>query len=491
MKQKMKQSITTKIILSFLLLISMLLLGQILFNKFFAVEYSIKENKTELENLFYKIQESYSDEFEVLYDLTEEEDSVKGFSIQIFSSDTLIYSSKNFLELFNNSPILKPNTMPEIIGFSTSEFSITPKAVSIELDDQSGQTLVVNGKFLYEDEYRYVSITKSVESIEASISLFTRSSIIISGIILLIGIIVIIIIARGISLPIKNIETVSQKLSELDFSYKADENTSLKELSSLATSINSMSYSLYSAMYQLKNANMKLQEDIEYQRKMEENRKQFIANVSHEMKTPLALLQLYCENLRNCVDDIDKDEYCEIIVEESQRLDTIVKDMLNVSSIENGFAKIRKEEFHISESCKNIVLTMSPLFQGINLKIDVMPGLRCLGDKKQLEEAMRNYIVNAISHTPENGNIIITLEKEQGKIIFSVYNDGENIPEKELKHIWESFYKSDKSRTRSSSGNAGLGLYIVKIIVENHLGEYSVKNVEKGVVFSFNITTLS
>ncbi|MFI3205652.1 MAG: HAMP domain-containing sensor histidine kinase [Clostridia bacterium] len=479
----MKTTIKSKIIISFCLLILLLLAGQVIFNLFFSKESLIQQTKTEIQSLYNSILNSYSDDEENLYQLTSYGDSINGFSIQIFSEETLIYSSRNPLPFLSETFSSRPQKDSD---FNTSLYQENPSTTSAESITGDGSSIItIFGKFMYEGEYRYVNISKPVESIQDVVNVLTFSSIIISLVILLIGMVVVFIIAKSISKPINDIKSISERVANLDFNTKADENSSSLELSSLAKSINSMSTQLRNSMRDLQNANEKLQEDIEYQKTIDKNRKQFIANISHEMKTPLALLQIYCENLNEDIEGIDKKEYCQIILGETLRMDSIVKDMLNISSIENDFAKSNKNDYDISHSCQSIITYMKPILSNINLIIDIDENIVIYGDKKQLDEAMRNYLNNAVAHV--KSTIKISLKKIENDLVFSVYNDGINIPESELSNIWDSFYKADKSRKRSGSSNAGLGLYIVKIILEKHSGKYAVQNKTDGVEFTFTI----
>lgn len=483
----MKHSIKFKIVLSFTLLIVALLVGQIAFNLLFSKEYYVSKNLSEVEALYESIVEGYSDTTEILYDLTSEADLVGGYSVIVFSESKLIYSSRNTENLYNQVIMQGMSLLGDLDSYSEN-----PVAEEVDLHKDSEQDEIrLLGKFEYDGEYRYIAITKPLQSINESIYLFTNSSIIIALVILIMGTGIIMLIARGLSKPIKDIEVASKNLANLDFSYEANEDASTLEMQNLAKSVNSMSRNLDSFMTQLTTANLKLQEDIEYQKNIEQSRKDFIANISHEMKTPLALLQIYGENLKNNVEGIDREKYCQTILEETERLDGIVKNMLNISAIENGLYKTKKDVFDFSQTAKNTAKNLSPLLEDFNVVLDITPQIKIYGDEKQIEEAMRNYINNAISHTKDGGTIKISLNISGRKAVFAVYNDGENISDTDLENIWESFYKIDKSRTRSGNGNAGLGLYIIRLIMNNHEGEYFINNMLQGVEFGFSITVLS
>ncbi len=482
----MIKTIKGKIIVSFVILMLLMLGGQVVFNLFFSKTYFVEQSKKQLEALFDTIEASYSDDETILYELTESAVSLNGDYIQIFSDEGLIYSSRNTVE---ETPGINGGVNGESrerINFD--EYFKDPEAVEIQIPEEGQSMLMIHGVIDYEGENRYVLISTPVEAIENSIAMFTFSSVIISCFILVFGIIVIVIIAKGITKPIRNIELVSKKMSMLDFSLSADEDTGIVELSNLAESVNSMSQQLQASITSLQQANDKLQHDVDTQKQLDEMRRHFVANVSHEMKTPLALLQIYCENLKNNIDGIDKDEYCNIIIEETGRLDRMVKDMLNVSTIENGLEQMDYEKVNLSEMTEVLMNTLAPILQPYRVVVEVQPDLYINGDSKHIEQAMRNYLMNAVSHTKESEEIRVSLHAKKEEVVFSVYNQGEKIEESDLLHIWESFYKSDKSRTRKIGKNAGLGLYIVKVIIEKHMGHYGTNNKEQGVEFWFSFT---
>ena len=171
-------------------------------------------------------------------------------------------------------------------------------------------------------------MTLQIAAIDNSIAVFTESNIYISLAVLLIGSLFALVVSKTISQPLTNIKAVSKQIAKLDFSCAADEDNSTAELASLAHSINQMSRQLDRNMRDLTAANEQLQKDIEYRKQIEGYRREFIASVSHEMKTPLALLQIYTENLKNNVEGIDRDYYCDTILEETENLSKMVSDIL-------------------------------------------------------------------------------------------------------------------------------------------------------------------
>ncbi len=227
-----------------------------------------------------------------------------------------------------------------------------------------------------------------------------------------------------------------------------------------------------------------MKSDIDTQKKLERMRREFVGNVSHEMKTPLSLLQLYADNLKNNVQSIDKDYYCDTIIEESSKLSEMVSSMLDMSSIESGLSKIELSKISLSGAALDLLTKVAPLTENYNLKIHIEDDIFIDGNLKYIEQAMRNYLSNALEHTCDGDLICVSLSSKDDMAVFSVYNTGQPISELDMPFLWDSFYRADKARVREG-GNAGLGLHIVKTIVLAHGGIYNCQNLDDGVEFSF------
>jgi signal transduction histidine kinase len=284
--------------------------------------------------------------------------------------------------------------------------------------------------------------------------------------------------ARNFSRPIQNITEVARNVALMNFKVRAEENLSTTELRDLSYSINLMADNLKKLISDLQTSNEKLQADFDKQIRLDKMRREFVANVSHELKSPLHLLLMYTENLKNNVDNIDKDYYCNTIIEETNRLNDMVKSLLDLSAIENGLEKMRKETLNLSELSENVISKSNLLFQKATVSASIEKDIFVEGDSRYMEQVIKNYFANAVAHTPENGRILITLMQKENDAIFSVFNEGSTIAEEDILHIWESFYKTDKARTREDETHVGLGLYIVKSIMQAHGGDYGVKNID-------------
>ena len=291
-----------------------------------------------------------------------------------------------------------------------------------------------------------------------------------------------------IAKPLVKINKVATKMAQLDFAEKC-EVKSQDEIGNVASSLNFLSENLDEALTSLRNANKKLEEDIDKERKLEKIRKEFVASVSHELKTPITLIEGYAVGLK---DDIfegkDKDFYLDIIIDETQKMGDLVSEMLDLSHLESGNFKLLKEEFDISQLIKCTLKKYGNLFdeKKANLNMNLIDGVKVYADYKRMEQVLTNFITNALRHVNENGTIYVNMVEEEDKISIEIENTGSSIPEDELPKVWDKFYKVDKSRNRKLGGT-GIGLSIVKNILELHSYPFGALNTDKGVKFYFKV----
>ena len=308
---------------------------------------------------------------------------------------------------------------------------------------------------------------------------------------LIIGIVAAFVLSSYISRPIKQLSNIAERMSELDFDVKYD-GKDKGEIGLLGNSMNNMSKKLEENISQLKAANLELQRDIDKKEKLEQMRTDFLSNVSHELKTPIALIQGYAEGLKEGITDDPEsmDFYCSVIMDEAAKMNDMVKRLLTLNQIEFGEDELVMERFDINELVKSVAsaneLRASQKELKITCDIKDTP-LYVWADEYKVEEVITNYISNAINHCC-NENIIKVavgqIDKENVRV--SVFNTGKNIREEDIDHIWEKFYKVDKARTREYGGN-GIGLSIVKAIVESMGKKCGVNNLPDGVEFWFDL----
>lgn len=296
------------------------------------------------------------------------------------------------------------------------------------------------------------------------------------------------VFTRMITRPLKRINKVAMKMAHLDFSEKCLVNSE-DEIGSLANSLNFLSSELQLSLNSLQSANTKLRRDIDKERKLETMRKEFIADVSHELKTPITLIKGYAEGIKDDMFSKEEVDYSlDVIISESDKMGNLVKDMLELSTLESENIILKTEVCDIGQIIEGTIKRLMPsiLEKNIDVHIDLADNLRLKGDCFKLEQVVTNFLTNAIRHTNIGGHIWIStkVKKEKGFVYFE--NSGGHIEEEALSKIWDKFYKGDKSRSRKLGGT-GLGLSIVKKIVELHKGTYGVKNTEQGVMFYFSV----
>lgn len=293
--------------------------------------------------------------------------------------------------------------------------------------------------------------------------------------------------SNTVAKPLIEMNETAMKMASLDFSSKCSVK-SQDELGSLASSLNTLSENLDESLTSLRKANLKLNEDIEKERKLEMMRKEFTAAVSHELKTPISLIEGYAEALKdNVVEGEDREFYTDVIIDESRKMANLVKDMMDLSQLESGTFKLNMMEFNLSELVRNTVKKFSNPMDNKKISLDLKLDDEAVvvGDADRMEQVVRNMLTNAIRHTESGGMIRILIGSQNG-VKVEIENTGKNIPEDELESIWDRFYKVDKSRNRALGGT-GLGLSIVKNILQLHESEFGAMNTETGVKFFFTL----
>ena len=294
---------------------------------------------------------------------------------------------------------------------------------------------------------------------------------------------------RTIYKPILRLVNISKEMSKLNFNVKYDVESD-DELGILGGSMNELSDKLEETIIELKQANYELQNDIAQKEKIDEMEKDFISNVSHELKTPIALIQGYAEGLTECVNDDEQSRefYCNVIMDEADKMNKMVKNLLSLNQLESGGNTLQYEKFELNMVISGIVSSLDYLLKQENIQVDFCPkeDIYVYADEFKMEEVVTNYLTNAIHYAKGEKQIRISEEKIGKRVRISVFNTGDQIPQEELDNIWGKFYKVDKARTREYGGS-GIGLSIVKAIMNAHGTECGVNNLENGVEFWFEL----
>lgn len=305
----------------------------------------------------------------------------------------------------------------------------------------------------------------------------------------LLGGVIIWFVSRKITRPILTLNRISEQMVHLDFEAKYRGNAR-NEIGLLGENINKLSASLEKSISELKTANNELQKDIERKEQIDEMRKEFLANVSHELKTPIALIQGYAEGLSEGINEDPESTafYCEVIMDEASKMNNMVKKLLTLNQLEFGNDVVSMERFDITALVKNYIQSAAILTKqnGITVELGDYPPIYVWADEYKAEEVFMNYFSNAVNHCSGEKRIAVSLDEVDGGVRVSVFNTGERIPQESICHLWEKFYKVDKARTREYGGS-GVGLSIVKAIMDSMNRRYGVENREDGVCFWFEL----
>lgn len=331
----------------------------------------------------------------------------------------------------------------------------------------------------------FAEVRVQAQLIADSADIANEFVIIISVVFLLLSLVWVLIFARQFSKPIAEMNEITKDMSRLDFGRRLSVNRT-DEIGQLATSVNGMSASLSAALEDLKATNARLRDEIELERQLDVMRKGFVANVSHELKTPISIISGYAEGLKLNINADSKEEYCNTIIEESERMNRLVLSILELSRYESGQIPLRLERFDISQLCSDM---LKRIFSGkqVTARSLVKAESFVKADALQIEQVLKALLENAAAHTPDGGRVEITADNaDTERLRISVLNTGSHIAEEEMPQIWQSFFRGDTSHKRDST-RFGLGLSIVAAIMKLHNTSCGVYNTSDGVCFWFEL----
>ncbi len=344
--------------------------------------------------------------------------------------------------------------------------------------------------------YNYVMISTSISAIDASVAIYNRFAFFVMLIVLIIGLFFSTIMTTQIMAPFRKINRTTHRLANLNFDDRLDIRTN-DEVGQLARSINHMSDQLEAKIHELSIANEQLRRDILEKEAIDKMRTDLISNVSHELKTPLSIILGYSEALQLADSSDDKDYYCSIIQDEAEKMTRLASRLLDIAELESGSASLDIVAFDLAALAGDRVKKISMLLAENNISVSCESSGCCLveADANRIEEVINNLLSNAVHHTPENGIINVSVTEKVDDVELIVYNSGSYIPDTSLPHLWESFYKVDKARTRKYGGS-GLGLKIVGSTLDSHNHEgyrtsYTARNVSGGVEFCITLPKAS
>lgn len=341
----------------------------------------------------------------------------------------------------------------------------------------------------YKEKNEYVIALSSLQPVNEAVSVIKEMYLYFCIGALFFIIVLAFVYSNMIAKPLVKINKTATKMASLDFTEKC-EITSMDEIGNVAASLNFLSENLDNALTSLRDANAQLEKDIEKERRLERTRKEFVAAVSHELKTPITLIDGYAVALKDDIfEGADRDYYLDIIIDEASKMGSLVTDMLDLSQLESGSFKLNKQEFNLTELISYTLKKYEALIEekSVKLNVNLIDPIFINADWSRMEQVITNFVTNAMRHVDNGGVININTLNFGDKTKIEIENTGSAIPEEEISKIWDKFYKIDKSRNRKLGGT-GIGLSIVKNILELHGYSYGVVNTEKGVKFYFTVS---
>lgn len=491
LKNKLK-SIRVKLFLTLCVVVIIIIVFLILTNNIVLETFYLYTKQKNLQEVCDRINSYYSQEnYNIDIELEIEKAAINNNFDIVIKSDTgiNIYSTnKDFVSSMSSG-------ITGIIQKKEQEIYKDNKTTITKMEDtKRGITFIMftakldNGYLLY--------IRMPVASIHESVKISNKFLYLIGGFTILIGGIFVSFISRKFTSPILELNDIAKKMAKLDFSHKYRVTDTDDELNDLGKSINMMSDKLERTINQLRQTNIELEKDIEEKSKIDEMRKQFISDVSHELKTPIALIQGYSEGLIENVntDEESKKFYSEVILDEANKMDKLVKQLLELMKLEYGKREFNNEEFNICELIQEIIRKSQVMLEEDKISVefvDMASPINVYADEFYIEQVVTNYFTNAVKHAKQVDDkkiikISATPNPETKIVRISVFNTGDNIEEEDLIRIWNRFYKIDESRNRDDGGT-GIGLSLVKAIMNNYQKDYGVVNKENGVEFYFDL----
>lgn len=341
----------------------------------------------------------------------------------------------------------------------------------------------------YLDSGEIILLRSNVESMQESVKVANKFLLYAGLASALVISVIMFFVSRRFTRPILKLAELSKEMSELNFDVKYEAKRR-DEIGTLGNSMNVLSEKLEATISELKSANNELQVDIERKTQAEEVRKEFLSNVTHELKTPIALIQGYAEGLKDNISESpeDREFYCDVIIDEAAKMNTMVKKLLTLNQLEYGNAPLEFTRFDITEVIRAVLNATEILAtrKDVTVHFEQNEPIYVWADEYMVEEVLTNYISNAFHHVDGTKMIEVKVISLGTKVRVAVFNTGAQIPEEDLSKLWIKFYKVDKARTREYGGS-GIGLSIVKAIMEAHNQSYGVKNHAVGVEFWFEL----
>lgn len=340
-----------------------------------------------------------------------------------------------------------------------------------------------------QDKIDYYVLIKDISAGRKSITMAEKFYMALFLVLMIPGCIFMALMWKYLLKPMDKLISVSNSVANGNYKDELQEEGRYRELNQLAKNLNQISQQMQSQSEQLEEDKKQMLHHNVRQDQIEKRRKEFIANITHELKTPLAVISSQAEMLGYLKED--KEYYVESIQEEVAKMSDMVSSLLENSVMEHQMENMIQKTMDMKEVMDYIIIKYEGMVKKKRLHMETFLSEHCYvkGDREYIEQVVDNYITNALEYTGIGGNIRLTLKKKDGLVRVSVYNEGKQIPEEDLEKIWSGYYRNKKEKRQEEKGfaHAGLGLYIVQNVVTMHNGSYGVENLPSGVEFWFTL----
>ena len=453
-KSNLRYKIWLYLIVFSLSILILLWLFQVIFLNGYYKWYKTKE----LINTAQNITETYNEEnYEGMLDDISHRDSA---CIELIKNNKLVYVSNSF-----NKGCMA-NAKEDLYKKDFIESDNTSARYTLKNPRFNNETLVLSFKL---NNTTHLFVSASLEPIDATVTILRSQLFYITLIVIILSLVVSYFISRIISNPIIKMKNKAKELAHGNYNITF-ENSDIEEINELSKTLNYACNEL---------------------EKTEDLRRELMANVSHDLKTPLTMIKAYAELIRD-VTHKDKEKMnknLNTIIEETDRLNILVNDILELSKIRSNSTPLELEEFDLNELIKTIINRYEIYIEKENYNIEYKekPNTIIKADKKRIEQVIYNLVNNAINYTGDDKKVIINIKEEKQNIKVEIKDTGKGINKKDLEYIWDKYYKVDKTHSRVQVGS-GIGLSIVKNILISHDFEYGVETkINKGTTFYFII----
>ena len=434
------------------------------------------------------MKEAYEDLLEI--DMSDPEnkefEKLESYEEEHFS---FVVADEQFQPVYTTSNLDPMGTVRRNIQIIQDKFSENPEVIARSSRNYDG--IRIRGIF-YQDGKKYYALIRETSGGTYNAFFYTEKFLFVVVIIaLVVGSLVMYYLGRRIARPIETMAVVSRQLAEHDFSARVKEDTPYEEVNALARNFNRMAEQLQYYIQELEknnseleSSNAQLQAQNAQKVRLEQMRREFNANISHELKTPLAVISSQVEMLQYLEKPEERQFYFDSVREEIDKMSGMIRALLKISSAEHELEELDKQRLDMVETTEYLMLKYDALFRQKEIKRTCRMEQDCivLADRSCMEKVMSNYLLNAFAHTGVGGRIDISLSREENQIFFRVYNQGKGIKEEDLDRIWDSYYQGQEQ-----DNHAGLGLYIVKTVILLHKGKYGAENRDQGVEFWFSL----